>query len=637
MKLSRKLYLGFAVVIALALVQGVISVISMQRLSQRVIYLDKEYTPELIIAGDIRYEIAMAGYHMRAYITSLNQRDYENGVSRLNTLRTLFANLRELNANQTQLVKLNDYVAQLDSNITIYIDICAQIDGLAKQVVAARTAGDTAYAGVVEAVQAIQAGLDADLERETAAFNENPSSETASQVMRRNQRILAVAEIENQAAEYIRRLWMATAQSNADEVVRVADALDGLAGLAQTFRTNTSEEKEIRPAQSLVDNVAKMAGGVRTLTQLAANISTLGAERLVAFNNVLSLASNMVEDGEADIEAAVATSVTQVDHAIYIISASMLLVSLLGIFASIWIVRSISRAIEQAADQLERTSASLGTQVNLVAGASDELAGMATEQAASLEQTSSALEQVTSMSRQNADNVQRTNEETSQVVRQIEDGAVAVSDMGKAMSEIDDSAEKIGQIIRTIEEIAFQTNLLALNAAVEAARAGEAGKGFAVVADEVRNLAQRSAQAAQETTSLITSTVERVRRGGEISTRLGNLFKQIEGSAHNVGALVDEITTAINEQSQGVDQISTAISQIDSATQQNAENAERVRLSAQDIEAESHAINDATINLYRVVHGTGSKPDSQRVLEVTEIHTPALAMPKNNKMLPPPR
>ncbi len=145
----------------------------------------------------------------------------------------------------------------------------------------------------------------------------------------------------------------------------------------------------------------------------------------------------------------------------------------------------------------------------------------------------------------------------------IDEGSVGMEEMTGAMAEISEHSDKVANIIKTISDIAFQTNLLALNAAVEAARAGEAGKGFAVVADEVRNLSQRSAQAARETEQLITSTLESVKKGSTITSRLTESFKGIKSGTSNVGHQLDQIANAANEQAQGVAGVNTAMSGMD--------------------------------------------------------------------------
>ena len=209
-----------------------------------------------------------------------------------------------------------------------------------------------------------------------------------------------------------------------------------------------------------------------------------------------------------------------------------------------------------------------------IASGNNNLSQRAEQQAANLQETAASMEELTSTVKNNADNAQQANLVANNAKDLAEKGGNVVKAAVSAMQEINESSNKIADIIGVIDEIAFQTNLLALNASVEAARAGEQGRGFSVVATEVRNLAQRSATAAKESKELIQTSVQKVRAGTEFVNETGKALNEIVAGVKKVGDIVAQIADASVEQSAGIGQVNQAVAQMDEITQQNAALAE---------------------------------------------------------------
>src|SRR5258706_4369189 len=222
-----------------------------------------------------------------------------------------------------------------------------------------------------------------------------------------------------------------------------------------------------------------------------------------------------------------------------------------------------------------------------IAQGNSALSGRTEQQASSLQETAASMEQLGSTVRQNADNAQQANELASGASTVAVKGGDVVGQVVETMKGINDSSKKIADIITVIDGIAFQTNILALNAAVEAARAGEQGRGFAVVAGEVRNLAQRSAEAAKETKGLITARVERAEQGTSLVDEAGATMTEIVDSVQHVTDIIGEITAASSEQSDGIGTVNTSVVQLDHMTQQNAALVEQSAAAAESLKEQA--------------------------------------------------
>jgi len=265
--------------------------------------------------------------------------------------------------------------------------------------------------------------------------------------------------------------------------------------------------------------------------------------------------------------------------------------------------RAVSGAVERVGNCVKQVENAAGQ----LSSSSSSLSERASEQAASLEETSASLEEMSSMTRQNAENTNKANALAKQARQSAEQGAVDMQAMNTAMQGIKSSGDDTAKIIKTIDDIAFQTNILALNAAVEAARAGEAGMGFAVVANEVRNLAQRSAQAAKETATKIEGSLARTKQGVQLSEQVAQGLQSIVLQIREMDKLMSEIAAATKEQSTGIGQVSQAVGQMDSVTQSNVASAEESASVAAELKAQSLDLQEAVSELQRLLEGKETK------------------------------
>ncbi|MFN3845056.1 MAG: methyl-accepting chemotaxis protein [Paracoccaceae bacterium] len=297
--------------------------------------------------------------------------------------------------------------------------------------------------------------------------------------------------------------------------------------------------------------------------------------------------------------------------------------------------------LQAAMTDVVESSAAIRSEVGEISSAADNLSRRTEQQAATLEQTSAALDQMTVSVKSTSEVATHANVKVEEAKQSAETSGRVVREAVSAMGEIEQSSSKISRITSVIDEIAFQTNLLALNAGVEAARAGEAGRGFAVVASEVRDLAQRSSEAAREIAGLITDSTDQVKRGVSLVAEAGRSLTGIQSAVSEIHGLVSDIASSAKEQSNGISELNTAVKHLDQVTQQNAAMFEETSAASQSLNAAAAVLTETT-QRFTILRGTTADGRNNRLLGHTAKSWgppkgDAITSPKTTRSAPAPR
>ena len=272
-------------------------------------------------------------------------------------------------------------------------------------------------------------------------------------------------------------------------------------------------------------------------------------------------------------------------------------------------INSIIETLEGALSQVNNVSVQVAGASSEINEGSQKLAEGASSQAGSVEEISASLEEMTSMTKQNADNAGEAKSLSNTARDSANKGNETMVELQEAMTAIKASSEETAKIVKTIDEISFQTNMLALNAAVEAARAGDAGRGFAVVAEEVRSLAQRSAEAAKNTAELIEGATKNADSGVSIAGTVQKMLGEITDGSGKVNDLITEIAAASKEQADGLTQISTAVDQVNKVTQENSANSEQSSAAAGELNGQVDQLTEL-LGKFVLSSSTGVPPQA---------------------------
>jgi methyl-accepting chemotaxis protein len=347
----------------------------------------------------------------------------------------------------------------------------------------------------------------------------------------------------------------------------------------------------------------------KTQEAMALNASQLEP----AFTNLLA-AVHQLEDfnrtrGQAN-GSNIKTAVAKAQHGVWLglgcVLAAAILVSTFIVFGTSKILNVIAASLAGAAEQLNQS----GVQVS---NSSRSVAENVGAQLTSIEAVNESLKLMVNVSQVNEKHAKQVTDIARQTNRTAENGSENMVALDTAMQEICTASGDIAKIVKLIDGIAFQTNILALNAAVEAARAGEAGLGFAVVANEVRTLAQRSAQAAHETAAKIEDTIAKTAKGAELSQRLMQIFKDIVKNAREVTDLDEAVAQISKEMSGRISLINSAVTQLDQATHSNADSAQESATAADELNAQAKKLRQNVEDLLQLVGNAGNPPPASEL------------------------
>jgi methyl-accepting chemotaxis protein len=630
MTVGQSIGIGFTVVIAITVVLGGMGVWSMQGVKTDSVKLATEYVPEVQIATDLRGAANRVMYAMRGYAFTEEEKFYTDAQEELAAVDRHLNEAEQLAAEAIYLQKLQGQVEVARAAAGTYQGLVEQTVTATGAIAANRQKLDQSAAEFMDNITQLRTRQNERMRDELAGKIDlaQAAANTPTEVATDDGAIAGDAArdgatVTGVAAKHLERLRKITlineiigltadtrvacfkSQAVRDPAL-IENANENFTAMAEKFE---ALKKITYLAEDLaqIETIQSAAGHYQTaMNALLENwlvLQDLGQQRNDAGRDLIAACKTTTEAGlshTADIADHAATALSRASLTMMVgFSAG----TVLAIFCAIVIARRITGPLRKIITGLNEGADQVNDAAGQVAGASQSLAEGASEQASSLEETSSALEQMAAMSRTNAENGAQANTLSVQARDAAHGGDQTMARLQDAMTAINDSAGQISKIIKVIEEIAFQTNLLALNAAVEAARAGEHGKGFAVVADEVRNLAQRAAEAARETTGLIENSVTKAKEGTDVAREVGEALGAIVGDVGRVTELINGIANASQEQAQGVEQINSAVAQMDRVTQQNASNAEESASAAEQLNAQAATVKSVVGELASLVSG----------------------------------